>query len=561
MPVETAKEILNSWLNSSGRVLRQEQENIVLEAFQQCPLPLYLKLSFDEACRWNSYTPTNETQLSPSIKGIINDLLDRVERLHGKVLVSQALAYITASKNGLTEPELEDILSLDDVVLNDVYQYWTPPIRRLPPLLWIRIRSDIGDYLIERGADDSRVIYWYHRQFMEVARERYLKPETVDSIHLSMSEYFLGKWSDGAKKSFVDKNGREGSMDRLVPRQPLMFDTNEDKSIFNLRKLSELPHHLLYANQPKTLKEEALCNFEFLLTKIQAVSVDGLLQDFNATLGVYPDDKELELLSKCLSLAAHPLRTDPRQLSVQLIGRMRKYLNKEGNPNLKRVLGCAQRPPVPAFIPSQQCLTPPGGALVHSLATEEYHNGIEFVCFTNDSKTLVTCNRGSEGLCLIFIDVKSGRRRRKVCFDESFSDVNACWRAMISTKDNDLFLAAGSSDNVYLINAKTNKILRQYTPMKDERNWFRGFPSVEFADNGELVVALGDSSLRVWETESGELLFDLPIKGIDVENQFGYFDAREDLAAYCLFERKTVYIINVKTGQEVCKVGLLSCVP
>ncbi|KAJ7375738.1 hypothetical protein OS493_039207 [Desmophyllum pertusum] len=119
-----------------------------------------------------SYTSPNDTKLAPTIKGIVHDLLDRVERLHGKVLVSQALTYIAASRNGLTEPELEDILSLDDVVLNDVYQYWTPPIRRLPPLLWIRIRSDIGDYLIERGADGARVINWYHRQFIETARER-----------------------------------------------------------------------------------------------------------------------------------------------------------------------------------------------------------------------------------------------------------------------------------------------------------------------------------------------------------------------------------------------------
>ena len=194
MPVDTAKQILDSWLKSSRRLLQSEQEKIVLEAFEKCPLPLYLKLSFDEASRWKSYTSPNDIKLAPNIKGIIHDLLDRVERLHGKVLVSQALAYITASRNGLTEPELEDILSLDDTVLNDVYQYWTPPIRRLPPLLWIRIRSDIGDYLIERGADGARVINWYHRQFIEAARERYLGGGQAVGIHTNMSDYFLGKW-------------------------------------------------------------------------------------------------------------------------------------------------------------------------------------------------------------------------------------------------------------------------------------------------------------------------------------------------------------------------------
>lgn len=50
-------------------------------------------------------------------------------------------------RNGLSEAELEDLLSLDDDVLNDVYQFWTPPIRRLPPLLLVRVKNDLKQYL------------------------------------------------------------------------------------------------------------------------------------------------------------------------------------------------------------------------------------------------------------------------------------------------------------------------------------------------------------------------------------------------------------------------------
>jgi hypothetical protein len=69
---------------------------------------------------------------------------------------------------------LEDILSLDDEVLNDVYQYSTPPYRRLPPLIWVRVRADLKDYLTERGAEGTTVLQWYHREFREVAEQRYL---------------------------------------------------------------------------------------------------------------------------------------------------------------------------------------------------------------------------------------------------------------------------------------------------------------------------------------------------------------------------------------------------
>ena len=51
---------------------------------------------------------------------------------------------------GLSASELEDLLSLSDEVLNDVYQFWTPPLRRLPPLLWVRIKNEIDEYVVYR---------------------------------------------------------------------------------------------------------------------------------------------------------------------------------------------------------------------------------------------------------------------------------------------------------------------------------------------------------------------------------------------------------------------------
>jgi len=47
------------------------------------------------------------------------------------------LAYVTAAKSGVSETELEDLISLDDKVLDDIYQYHLPPVRRIPPLLWL----------------------------------------------------------------------------------------------------------------------------------------------------------------------------------------------------------------------------------------------------------------------------------------------------------------------------------------------------------------------------------------------------------------------------------------
>ncbi len=81
--------------------------------------------------------------------------------------LSELFIYLML-KRGLSETELEDLLSLDDVVLNDIYQYHLPPSRRIPPLLWTRLRADLPGYLADNDADGVVVINWYHRQFRSV---------------------------------------------------------------------------------------------------------------------------------------------------------------------------------------------------------------------------------------------------------------------------------------------------------------------------------------------------------------------------------------------------------
>lgn len=77
--------------------------------------------------------------------------------------------YLTASKHGLNDGEVEDILSLDDEVLQDTYLYHLPPseeVIRLPPLLWRRIRYQLGEYLVNRQADSKNVTAWYDSLYL-----------------------------------------------------------------------------------------------------------------------------------------------------------------------------------------------------------------------------------------------------------------------------------------------------------------------------------------------------------------------------------------------------------
>ena len=107
----------------------------------------------------------------------------------------------------VSESELEDLISLDDKVLDDIYQYHLPPTRRIPPLLWTRVRSDLPGYLSDAEADGVSVMSWYHRQFKDAAYERYFKCENdFKYFHGMMSDFFIGEY----------KKNNTSSMEQLM---------------------------------------------------------------------------------------------------------------------------------------------------------------------------------------------------------------------------------------------------------------------------------------------------------------------------------------------------------
>jgi len=134
--------MLDAWLANAHRKLTDQQRKIVSAAFgksESSRLPLYARLVYDLAIRWKS--TTLPPPLPDNITDIIRYIFGRLEKDHGKIAPA-ALSYITCSKYGLSSNELEDVLSLDDEVLSDVFQWWNPPLRRIPPNLWYSFSSN-----------------------------------------------------------------------------------------------------------------------------------------------------------------------------------------------------------------------------------------------------------------------------------------------------------------------------------------------------------------------------------------------------------------------------------
>lgn len=98
---------------------------------------------------------------------------------------------------------------------------------------------------------------------------------------------FSGKWGGGRKKHII-LNRRKKTLpdaDRQVSSQPQMFS----KDVFNLRKLSEMPYHLIYSGQASALDDEVLFNFEWINDKLKGQSLNDVLEDYVLALEVRPE--------------------------------------------------------------------------------------------------------------------------------------------------------------------------------------------------------------------------------------------------------------------------------
>jgi hypothetical protein len=296
MPQSDGADLLRRWLSEAHRTLRPDQEQEVLGKFGASGgNPLYLQLAFQEARRWKGDLEPVE-QLATGVEGIIAaNTFGRLalEENHGTVLVSHALGYLAASRFGLAEDELLDLLSRDPEVYEwfvcgaqhvppdlrerareyrnadgeEALEEWLNAVRtrsdrselrallaeilptrngpRLPVVLWSRLAFDLRPYLTEREADGAILINFFHRELGDVADAEFLSQRALE-YHGRLADYLRPGLTDEGRWSW-DEASRRG--------------------------LSELPYHLVGAERWDEV-EETLTDFGFLEGKASRVAVE-----------------------------------------------------------------------------------------------------------------------------------------------------------------------------------------------------------------------------------------------------------------------------------------------
>ena len=270
-----------SWFNagitpSTGRRLTKEQENKVLSVFDQNGLALWLKIVYQEASTWHSWhTPRD---LPIHIQDLIHDLVDQkllVQEQHPKVFTERALAYLTASRFGLAENEIGRALGRDrDVRVefqeNEKTQRKWDDDQSLPPIMWSRLFFDLQAYLGFAQIDGKILIRWFHREFDDVFKARYLATDDDrKTIHGVLADVFLALDRETRPTEINDDAFFKAS------------DVSQNPMSAALRRVMEQPWQLAQAGLTKDL-ERLITDFGFCMGKCAANRSRDLIQDFHA---------------------------------------------------------------------------------------------------------------------------------------------------------------------------------------------------------------------------------------------------------------------------------------
>jgi WD40 repeat protein len=425
---KVGEQILDDWLAQDSRDLQPWQKQQIIKEFQEGGqgLPLYLKLAFEQARFWKSYTDQGSLTVGPDIDTMIESLFEQLSAndKHGPVLVSRVIGYLLTSRRGLSEDELLDLLSRDTELyvwfVQNLYHFpsdlisaarayltqkdssgkavlepqataWLQEIRedalplkqflaevvnrgqalRLPIVLWARLYADLQPYLTIRAGDGTGLMRLSHQYMQDKVQARFLSASDEALLHQRMAAYF------SEQRTWIGEK------------------------VFNLRKLSELPYQQTRAGLFDALKD-TLMDFEFLDSKIQVTGAESVIEDYRRAEAAGCKDETLAILQGALELSAHVLDLDRQQLPGQLTGRLCSINRDEIQSFVTAIRTWKGR----AWLrPLSSSLRAPGGALLRK--HHDYHG--PFIPMDGGSILI-----GAENGDLCRIDAKESRVERRL---------------------------------------------------------------------------------------------------------------------------------------------------
>ena len=118
--------------------------------------------------------------MSSTIPKLLEEVLGRLEKEHGKDLIKQALSLLLVARDGLLESEMLALLGSKG--------------KELPRQAWAAIFRSLQAYLRPASENGESTLDFFHRQMARAVRRRYILRDQEIKVHQALANFFLSKY-------------------------------------------------------------------------------------------------------------------------------------------------------------------------------------------------------------------------------------------------------------------------------------------------------------------------------------------------------------------------------
>ncbi len=186
-PFNKPLELLTSLLRVQKRTLQDKQKEYFLTQYHQVNTPLYVYMAANKMQYWKSSDKTgNDVTLSLSQKNIVKIFVENLtlKRHHDKLFVQKVFGYILASKDGLSEYEILELLNTDKKFIKQLAPdtWHTNTTQELPLVIWTRFYNHIKPFLSRKNQDGQELLYFFHREYIDAVQNQSTQQDEHEKI-------------------------------------------------------------------------------------------------------------------------------------------------------------------------------------------------------------------------------------------------------------------------------------------------------------------------------------------------------------------------------------------
>ncbi|XP_060807399.1 uncharacterized protein LOC106135765 [Amyelois transitella] len=341
---EEAKAVLTACAATYSKTGAASPPEAAVKAVQKCTLPLYAKiLAWQISLSAETFTEQSEPETSPELvicedlEGQIIQILVTTEQALGLERVKTCLALLTASRRGLDDTEILDMLAHDEQFRSEeTYLPWAPA-----SLFWPQLAALLSPWL---RWDSRGAARWRDAALASAARDRYLA-DCEHEVRRTLLDYYEGVWY---------KENDPKMAGRLISQE-----NKFSEECYNTRKLDEMPyqHYHIYKDEPEKFANQLyFTQLDWVYDKLAATDCSHFLEDLYL-INIDPLPEHIDILKEVFEVHSYALDYDHRQFYGLLRETMEK--RQRGGIEIKSKIvqdwmKIIQEPSIPTFYPSNE---------------------------------------------------------------------------------------------------------------------------------------------------------------------------------------------------------------